>query len=336
MTQVRGAPAPGWAVRDSSMTRFHVRLALAAALIAAVVSLCEGRDAAPVQAPAPTTAGTKAIASSAALSTPWPHRIIAVGDLHGDLAHTRESLRLVDVIDASDHWAAGNATFVQIGDVMDGGDDVRAILDLLRNLEREAAAAGGRAIELIGNHETYSLVGDQASVSARDMASFGGEEARRAAFSQTGEYGAWLRTHKAVVIVDDIVFVHGGLTPEMAKLGVDALNAGVLGYLNGGPPSPFLDRRNGPLYFLGYLEAPTTDACSRLDEALQTLGARRMVVGHTPSDDGLMVAPCGGHLIGIDTGISDPYGIHSSVLEIMNGDAWAVYPGGRIDLPDPR
>ncbi len=318
------------------MTRRRVRFALIAVLIAAVVSLCEGREAAPIQAPAPATAGTEAVASSAALSTPWPHRIVAVGDLHGDLAHTRESLRLVDVIDASDHWAAGNATFVQIGDVMDCGNGVRAILDLLRNLEKEAAAAGGRAVELIGNHETFNLVGDQASASAVDMASFGGEEARRALFSQTGEYGAWLRTHKTIVIVDDTVFVHGGITPEMATLGVDALNAGVLAYLNGGPLSPFLDRQNGPLWFRGYIQAPTPETCSRLDQALRILGARRMVVGHTPSDDGLMVAPCGGHLIGIDTGISDPYGIHSSALEIMNGDAWAVYPGGRIDLPDPR
>jgi len=318
------------------MTRRRVRFALAAALIAAVVSLCEGREAAPIQAPAPATAGTKAAASSAALSTPWPHRIVAVGDLHGDLVDTRESLRLVGVIDASDHWAAGHATFVQIGDVMDRGDDVRAILDLLRSLEREAAAAGGRAIELIGNHETYSLVGDQASASARDMASFGGEEARRAAFSQTGEYGAWLRTHKTVVIVDDTVFVHGGLTPEMAKLGVDAVNAGVLAYLNGGPLSPFLDRGSGPLYFRGYINGPHPDTCSRLDQALQILGARRMVVGHTPSDDGLMVAACGGQLIGIDTGISASFGSHPSALEITDGDAWAVYPGGRVDLPDPR
>jgi hypothetical protein len=318
------------------MTRLRARLVFTAVLIAATVPICEGREARPIQVSAPATAQTKTAAPPVASPAPERHRIVAVGDLHGDLARARESLRLVGVIDASDHWAAGHATFVQIGDVMDRGDDVRAILDLLRNLEREAAAAGGRAIELIGNHETYSLVGDQASASARDMSSFGGEEARRAAFSQTGEYGAWLRTHKTVVIVDDIVFVHGGLTPEMAKFGVDAVNAGVLGYLNGGPLSPFLDRWSGPLYFRGYLNDPASDACPRLDQALKTLGARRMVVGHTPSDDGLMAAPCGGQLIGIDTGISESFGVHPTALEITDGDAWAVYPGGKFDLPDPK
>jgi hypothetical protein len=317
------------------MTRLRVRVALAAVLLAALVSLCEGKAAAPIQAQATATVGTWAAAPAASAKT-GQHRIIAVGDLHGDLAHTRESLRLAGVIDASDHWAAGNATFVQIGDVMDRGDDVRAILDLLRNLEGEAAAAGGRVIMLIGNHEVYSLVGDQASATRADIASFGGNEARRALFSPTGEYGAWLRTHNTVVIVDDIVFVHGGLTPEMARHGVDALNAGILAYLNGGPEFPFLDRRNGPLYFRGYVQGFDPDTCPRLAQALQVLGVRRMVVGHTPSDDGLMVAPCGGHLIGIDTGISESLGNHSSALEIINGDAWAVYPGGRIDLPDPK
>jgi hypothetical protein len=61
-----------------------------------------------------------------------------------------------------------------------------------------------------------------------------------------------------------------------------------------------------------------------------------MVVGHTPSDDGQMVAPCDGHLIGIDTGISASFGVHPSALEIKNGDAWAIYPSGRVDLPDPK
>jgi hypothetical protein len=48
------------------------------------------------------------------------------------------------------------------------------------------------------------------------------------------------------------------------------------------------------------------------------------------------VAPCDGRLIDIDTGISAYGGIHPSALEITDGDAWAVYPRGRVDLPDPK
>jgi len=301
--------------------RVHAQFTVIVALATAIVALGEG------QAPA----SAQEVASAARAG----RRIVAIGDVHGDLAHTRESLKLAGVIDASDHWVAGNATFVQTGDVMDRGDDVRAILDLLRNLEKEASAAGGRAIELIGNHEMFNLVGDQASASPADMASFGGEEARRAAFSPSGDYGAWLRTHKAVVIVDDTVFVHGGITPEMARLGEDAMNAGVLAYLNGGPQSSFVGR-DGPLWFRGYAREAAPDACSLLGQALETLHVRRMVVGHTPSDDGRVIASCEGRVIDIDSGISASFGTHPSALEITDGDAWATYATGKVDLPDPK
>ena len=73
---------------------------------------------------------------------------------------------------------------------------------------------GEERSKLLGNHEMFNLVGDQASASPADLASFGGAEARLVLFSQKGEYGAWLRTHKIAVIVDDTVFVHAGITPE--------------------------------------------------------------------------------------------------------------------------
>jgi hypothetical protein len=315
------------------MTGARLRRAFGFAAVAAVVlPACAGR--APV-AQAPAAAPGKPPASSAVVRSPWPHRLVAVGDLHGDLPHTVQALKLGRIVDDSLHWIARSTVFVQTGDVMDRGDGVRPILDLLRRLEREADAAGGMAIALIGNHETFNLMGDQASASPADMASFGGEDARLKAFSPTGEYGAWLRTHKTAVLVDDTLFVHAGLTPEMAKLGLDAINAGMVAAVAGGPSFPFLDRRNGPVWFRGYISETGQEVCSRLDEALRSVGARRMVVGHVPSDDGLMVAPCGGRLIGIDTGISESYGIHVSALEIDNGDAWGIYPGGQVDLPDP-
>jgi len=84
------------------MTRLRVHFALIAVLTAAIVPVCEGKEAAPIQVSARATAPTKAAASPAASSKTEGHRIIAVGDLHGDLARARESLRLAGVIDASD------------------------------------------------------------------------------------------------------------------------------------------------------------------------------------------------------------------------------------------
>ena len=85
---------------------------------------------------------------------------MAVGDLHADLDAARSVLRMAKMVDASGHWAGGSATLVQTGDMTDRGPDGRTLLTWLRSLEREAAAAGGRFVPLLGNHEVMNLQGD--------------------------------------------------------------------------------------------------------------------------------------------------------------------------------
>ena len=48
--------------------------------------------------------------------------------------------------------------------------------------------------------------------------------ARREAFSRKGEYGSWLLEQPSVIKVNGVLFVHGGLTPEVAALGIDTIN----------------------------------------------------------------------------------------------------------------
>ncbi|PRQ40418.1 putative protein-tyrosine-phosphatase [Rosa chinensis] len=91
---------------------------------------------------------------------PPQDRLIAIGDVHGDLDKTKQSLRLANLIDQSDKWVGGSATVVQVGDVLDrGGDEIR-ILYFLEKLRREAARCGGRLITMHGNHEIMNVEGD--------------------------------------------------------------------------------------------------------------------------------------------------------------------------------
>ena len=57
-------------------------------------------------------------------------------------------------------WTGGATWVVQTGDVLDRGDDEQAILDWFERLERDAAAAGGRFVWLLGNHELMNAAGD--------------------------------------------------------------------------------------------------------------------------------------------------------------------------------
>jgi hypothetical protein len=47
---------------------------------------------------------------------------------------------------------------------------------------------------------------------------------QREAFGPKGEYGEWLRGHDAVAEIDGVVFLHGGIHPDLAKTTLDAIN----------------------------------------------------------------------------------------------------------------
>jgi hypothetical protein len=47
---------------------------------------------------------------------------------------------------------------------------------------------------------------------------------QREAFGPKGEYGEWLRGHAAVAEIDGIIFLHGGIHPDLAKTKLDEMN----------------------------------------------------------------------------------------------------------------
>uniref|UniRef100_A0A7N1A0S7 Calcineurin-like phosphoesterase domain-containing protein n=1 Tax=Kalanchoe fedtschenkoi TaxID=63787 RepID=A0A7N1A0S7_KALFE len=109
------------------------------------------------------------------LQTHYPtssNRLIAVGDLHGDLPKTKEALRLANLIDASDRWIGKETTLVQIGDVLDRGGDELKILYFLEKLKREASRSGGQVITMNGNHEIMNVDGDFRYVTPSGLSEF--------------------------------------------------------------------------------------------------------------------------------------------------------------------
>ncbi|HEY1409524.1 MAG TPA: metallophosphoesterase, partial [Promineifilum sp.] len=83
--------------------------------------------------------------------------MLVMGDIHGQIAKLRLTLRRAGIVDEQDHWIAGNATMWFLGDFFDRGPDGIAAVDLVRSLQREAAVAGGRVDALLGNHDILIL-----------------------------------------------------------------------------------------------------------------------------------------------------------------------------------
>jgi hypothetical protein len=255
---------------------------------------------------------------------PAPERLVAIGDLHGDTTAALAVLQLAGLTDAAGTWTGGNTWLVQTGDITDRGPDSKGVIELLRRLMTEAEAAGGKVIPLLGNHEVMNLTGDWRYVSPEDLTGYGGEAARKAAFSTDGEDGRWLMGRDTVARVGDTVFVHGGVDANWARLGTRGINASVRGALLGGPKE--ILGPDGPLWNRSYLLADPVVACAELGRALAALGAARMVVGHTTQESGKIAERCGGQLYGIDTGISAHYGTHLAALEIRRDGVQPLYP----------
>ena len=94
-----------------------------------------------------------------------PGRVVALGDVHGDSGQARRALSIAGVLgeggDAvNPEWVGGDTVVVQVGDVLDRGDDEIAILILLQKLHKQAEKEGGAVYILNGNHEVLNVSGD--------------------------------------------------------------------------------------------------------------------------------------------------------------------------------
>ena len=117
-------------------------------------------------------AHAQSLASERPCDITTAERVVAIGDVHGAYDRFASMLRVAGLIDGRQRWTGSRTHLVQTGDILDRGSDSRKVVDLLRKLEREAAAAGGRVHVLLGNHEFMRIVGDWRYVSAGEFKAF--------------------------------------------------------------------------------------------------------------------------------------------------------------------
>jgi hypothetical protein len=329
------AAAAQWLEQGKAMMKQKVRNESPARVPAAALRL-----AVVVALLAPLAAGC-ATARPPATWQPAAPRVVAIGDVHGDLDAARAALRLAGAIDDRDRWTGGQLVVVQTGDQLDRGDQERAILHLFDRLSREADRAGGAFHVLNGNHELmnarldlrYVTPGgfqDFADVAppnaARDtlLAQFPPEEQGRvAAFRPGGRYARMLSRRNTIVMVGDNVFVHGGVLPAHAQYGIDRINEEIRAWLRGETPAPpWSAGAEAPIWTRLYSREVDEAACAVLAESLGMLGARRMIVAHTVHRNGI-TSYCDERVWVVDVGMAAYYRGPVEVLEIR-GDTLTV------------
>ena len=318
-------------------------------------------------------------------------RVVAIGDVHGSYDEVCDLLRGLALIDEGLAWSGGETHLVFVGDLLDRGPGDRELLDLVRRLQEQAAAAGGRVHVILGNHDAMNLVYDFRYVSKEGFRAFedleqpedrpaawkeykrsmrgsalNRDELRAAfdkryppgyfgrvrAFGPQGEYGQWYMEQAGIIRINDVVFVHGGLTEGVAALGLEEINreifadlrcyqehrtrfqrnAGVSHFasfrelmnaafaiqatvsdkklqarIEAGKLRKFLDSLvivpDGPLWYRGNSLEDERIERDRLEECLELLGARALVVGHTGTRSGRIQVRFDEQLFRTDVGL---------------------------------
>ena len=132
----------------------------------------------------------------AALScTAAEQRIIAIGDVHGDLPDFVAILQQVGLMNENHQWSGGATVLVQVGDMVDRGPKSRECLDLLMDLERQAPQQNGKVVPLLGNHEVMTMMGDLRYASAEDYQGFATPQSERVREQAYQEYLDFLAAH---------------------------------------------------------------------------------------------------------------------------------------------
>lgn len=208
-----------------------------------------------------------------------------IGDIHGHYARFVALLEGVGLVGDDLAWTGGGATLYLAGDFTDRGPAGVEAIELAMRLEREAAAAGGRVVTLMGNHDLLLLAARRFGDVRTDFGdtfyecwlSSGGEPRDLARLS--AEHLAWLAALPALVLEDDTLFMHGD-----CALYLDCGNS--VEEVNRRFREIALDDDPDPLDALldGFSEhgAFERSGLALAERTLRRFGGRRIVHGHTP------------------------------------------------------
>lgn len=278
---------------------------------------------------------------------PAAERVIAIGDVHGDVDALVGCLKVSKLIDDDESWIGGNAHLVQLGDILDRGDGERNCMDLLFKLREEAREAGGKVHILLGNHEVMNVDLDfryvtpnawegwgepqksgsvrldlQATLAAVGFPAY--MKQRVQAFRPGGTEAKRLATMPVAIVIGDTLLVHGGLRKKHFDYGLERMNKEMAAWLEGAPrfkgldKPEIIDESDSPIWARLYsVPTPKFSAEKELETVLKALNVQRMVVGHTPQLRGInaFVTENGYEVWRTDTGMSS--GMMSGPLEVL-------------------
>ena len=249
-------------------------------------------------------------------------RLVACGDVHGDLLVLLSVLFMAGLIDESANWIGGSAVFVQCGDFIDREGRGSSTVDTSRNQREEVdivqymyhlnrQARPGRVVSLLGNHEamlSFRLKGYERF--ARTAQDKGWGLRREELFRPGAPMGLYLSRFCPVAVrVGDFICVHGDV-PEDPEGATQRMREALAGLRSpSGPELQSLFSRRLSVPAPTARNSDTCEAALRKDFARIGLPWKTggIVVSHTVQDGGIPEF-CKGKVWRLDLGMSEAFG----------------------------
>ncbi len=266
--------------------------------------------------------------------------ILAISDIEGGYKVFRDFLIHSQVIDADLNWVFGQGHLVLVGDFVDRGSSTTQVLWFIYKLEQDAKEHGGHVHFILGNHEIKNLQGNHGAAADRYIAvSRILEKQQFQLYDDHSVIGRWLASKNTVERINEILFAHGGIHPNLAdsELTLQDLNATVrkhysTGYYpkpDGGIEQFLISTKTGPSWYRGYFKDDLSE--EDVEKGLKAFNAKAVVVGHTIQSK--VTSHFNGKVFGID--VKHPKDYHknwpkgtSEGLFIENGTYYRVLDNG--------
>lgn len=216
--------------------------------------------------------------------------VLAMSDIESGYKTLRDFLLQHKVVDEQLHWIFGKGHLVLVGDVVDRGYSTTQVLWLIYKLEQAARAAGGMVHLIIGNHELKNLQGKYESAASKyyAVAAILGRPPHEL-YAPHSFLGKWLASKNTVECINGVLFAHGGLHPDIAKMNLNLAEINQLvrkNYYQPYYPRPqttdeqfLISTRTGIAWYRGYFKEAVKQ--KQIDALLDKFSADAIVVGHT-------------------------------------------------------
>jgi hypothetical protein len=157
---------------------------------------------------------------------------------------------------------------------------------------------------------------------------------QRQAFSPAGKYGKWIIDHNVVVNINGVLFLHGGIGPKYAGSNIRDINKQAREEFRDFEKlkTGLVIDAEGPLWYRGLANGDEATEEPHLQAVLSNYGAKRIVIGHTPTA-GTVIPRFGGRVVMIDVGLSAAYGRRLACLVIEGDEFYTLHRGERLPLP---